>query len=115
MKLRPENLMGKSMLRCYLEDVVLGSARDILKYSGIVLRRNTLCRWGIHKVKDRVETLALGEVLHSPVCEVYGCAWRGKPSLDLPNDGNNGTFLDLDSGNPVGRGFDPQRRERLGL
>ena len=102
--------MGK--LRYYLEDIVLGSARDILKYSGIIFRRNTLCQLGFHKVKDRVAKLALGEVLHSPVCTVYGCTWRGKPSLDLPNDGNNGTFLDLESGKPVGRGFDPKRRER---
>jgi hypothetical protein len=87
---------------------------DLLKYAVVVARRNTLCRLGFHKMKDRVDVLALGEVLHSPACAVFGCEHRGEPSLDLPNDGNNGTFLDLAT-RKAERGFDPNRKKNLGV
>jgi hypothetical protein len=73
----------------------LSLLRDIIVYSTVVLRRNTLCKMGIHKLVDEVETLALGEKLIRPRCSVFKCGYadNSKARLEVPNDGKDGTLF----------------------
>jgi hypothetical protein len=69
---------------------------DIFCLLGHLARRNTLCRLGFHKKEYRTELLAFGEKLVQRICGVYGCDYRGESHLELPNDGKDGTLLEMD-------------------
>lgn len=75
--------------------------------------RNTFCRFGFHKWKPKTAVLALGEKLIVPTCSIYGCGCINskRAILQVPNDGNNGTVIDIMQDKPkiVGRAFvDPK-------